>query len=170
LIDFGESFFVDHPPNSIKTPISFHPPELVFQLGLTNTVDVWNLGCSIYELITGRTLFEAMFSDHMLIPQFKKVIGDIPKDWIPNALRDNVLNEPPNDADADGFLSLEDELMRYYFAEHITSPLPLSKEDIMMLGRCLRKILVLDPRKRADTDALLRDPWFARNVKDESHG
>jgi len=125
-------------------------------------VDVWNLGCTIYELITGRILFEAIFSDHELIPQFKKVIGDIPEDWI---LRDNVLNGPPINADADGFLSLEDELTRSYFKRLVT---PLNKEDIIMLGRCLRKMLVLDPRKRAETDALLQDPWFARNAKDEN--
>jgi len=42
-----------------------------------------------YELITG-PLFEATFPDHQLIPQFKKVIGNMPEDWISNALRDNV--------------------------------------------------------------------------------
>jgi len=91
----------------------------------------------------------------------------MPEDWIPNALRNNVLNEPPNDA-ADGCLSLEDDLTQMYFAKHLTSLLPLSKEDIRMLGRCLRKMLVLDPRKRAETDALLQDPWFVRNAKDEN--
>jgi len=47
LIDFGESFFCSHPPKSITTPPSFRPPELVFKLGLTNAVDIWNLGCTV---------------------------------------------------------------------------------------------------------------------------
>ena len=80
------------------------------------------------------------------------MIGNIPEDWILNALRDN---EPPNGityfqsssginlncttaTDADGFLPLEDELARSYFAEHITGPLPLSKGDISALGKCLQ--------------------------------
>ena len=67
LIDFGEcksfiqavpiktqdtnsgplAFFCSHPPKSITTPPSFRPPELVFNLGLTNAVDIWNLGCTV---------------------------------------------------------------------------------------------------------------------------
>jgi len=64
------------------------------------------------------------------------------------------------DTDADGFLPLEDELTQSYFAEHVTGPLPLSKEDISTLGKCLQKMLVLDPRNRAQTHVLLRDLWF----------
>jgi serine/threonine-protein kinase SRPK3 len=67
LIDFGEcksfiqalpiktqdtnsgslAFFCSDPPKSITTPPSFRPPELVFKLGLTNAVDIWNLGCTV---------------------------------------------------------------------------------------------------------------------------
>jgi len=59
LIDFGEckflvpvclcylekqcpAFFVGHSSKAIITPIPFHPPALVFKLGLTNAVDIWN--------------------------------------------------------------------------------------------------------------------------------
>jgi len=41
------AFFVDDPPKSIQTPTSFHPPELIFKLGLTKAVDIWNLGCTV---------------------------------------------------------------------------------------------------------------------------
>jgi serine/threonine protein kinase len=41
------AFFCSHPPKSIATPPPFRPPELVFKLGLTNAVDIWNLGCTV---------------------------------------------------------------------------------------------------------------------------
>jgi len=41
------AFFCSRPPKSITTPPSFRPPELVFKLGLTNAVDIWNLGCTV---------------------------------------------------------------------------------------------------------------------------
>lgn len=41
------AFFLDHPPKSINTPEPLHPPELVFKLGLTKAVDIWNLGCTV---------------------------------------------------------------------------------------------------------------------------
>ena len=41
------AFFCSHPPKCISTPTSFRPPEVVFKLGLTNAVDIWNLGCTV---------------------------------------------------------------------------------------------------------------------------
>ncbi len=66
-------------------------------------------------------------------------------------------------AGANGFLPLEDDVLKYYFANHITGPL-LSKEDIRVLTICLRKMLVLDPSDRAQAHVLLQDPWFTRSA------
>lgn len=49
-----------------------------------------------YELVTGRTPFEADFDDHDLIPQFQAVVGGIPAEWVPDAIREGVLKETPN--------------------------------------------------------------------------
>jgi len=64
---------------------------------------------------------------------------------------------------AKGFLPLEDEVLQYYFAKHVTGGL-LSKEDIRVLTICLRKMLVLDPNNRAHANVLLQDPWFVRSA------
>ncbi len=64
------------------------------------------------------------------------------------------------DLDANGFLPLEDDITRYYFD---TKGHPqLSKEDIDQLGKCLRKMLVLDPKNRVEAHELLGDPWFTK--------
>jgi serine/threonine-protein kinase SRPK3 len=49
-----------------------------------------------FELVTGRTLFEADFNDKLLIPQFEKVIGRLPEDWITEALENGLINERPD--------------------------------------------------------------------------
>lgn len=41
------AFFISSPPKSIYTPMSLHPPELVFQHTLTKAVDIWNLGSTV---------------------------------------------------------------------------------------------------------------------------
>ncbi len=74
-------------------------------------------------------------------------------------------NRTSSDIDANGLSPLEDELTQYYFAEHVTGPLTLSKEDIGTLGKSLRKMLVFDPRNRAPAHVLLQEPWFARSIK-----
>ncbi|KAK4247353.1 kinase-like domain-containing protein [Corynascus novoguineensis] len=67
-MDFGSAFFASSPPKMIFTSLSLHPPESVFKRPLTQAVDIWNLGCTLYELAIGRTPFEAGFDNRELIP------------------------------------------------------------------------------------------------------
>lgn len=46
-----------------------------------------------YELVTGRTPFEAFFDDKELVPQFQKVIGGVPEEWVQDAISNGVLKE-----------------------------------------------------------------------------
>lgn len=67
-------------------------------------------------------------------------------------------------ANAKGSLPLENELCRCYFEDRTTGPLSQSGDDISTLGKCLQKMLVLDPRNGPQTDVLLRDLWFTRSA------
>ncbi|CAI6230404.1 unnamed protein product [Periconia digitata] len=161
LVDFGESFFILTPQKSLYTPLSMHPPELVFRHTLSKAVDLWNLGSTTYELVTGRTPFEADFDEFVLIPQFQKVLGGVPDEWIRNAIKDGLLKDRPNDSAAEGFESLEEEIKRSYINGYDTSTLQLGEEDFDVFGRYLRKLLVVDPIHRATTQELLQDAWVS---------
>jgi hypothetical protein len=105
------AFFISDPPRSINTPSSLHPPELVFRLALTKAVDIWNLGSTVsteytelfkslimarsktYELVTGRSLFEAGVDATVLIPQFQTAIGGVPEQWVTEAVSKGLLGE-----------------------------------------------------------------------------
>ncbi|PNP51060.1 hypothetical protein THARTR1_08288 [Trichoderma harzianum] len=156
LVDFGESFFIGHPPRSIFTPMSFHPPELVFRHPLTEAVDIWNLGCTTYELVIGRAPFEAWMDDRELIPQFQKVLGDVPEQWIQDALRNGVLTEQP---DTNGFVTLEEDIQAAYSNGHDKETLDLSEEDLTTLGNYLRRMCVVEPTRRASVTELKAHPW-----------
>ena len=49
-----------------------------------------------YELVTGRTPFEAWMDNRELVPQFQKVLGGVPDQWIQDALRTGVLTGEPD--------------------------------------------------------------------------
>lgn len=49
-----------------------------------------------YELVTGRTPFEADFDDKDLVSQFQKVLGGVPEQWISEALDTGVFKEKPD--------------------------------------------------------------------------
>ncbi len=76
LIDFGQctytadldcwfayimtflAFFISEPPELIRTPICFRPPEVVFGHALTGAVDIWNLGCAVRSETQSSSFFK----------------------------------------------------------------------------------------------------------------
>jgi hypothetical protein len=57
VIDFGSSCFVtDHLSTYIQSR-SYRAPEIVLGLPYGTAIDVWSLGCILYELYTGKVLF-----------------------------------------------------------------------------------------------------------------
>ncbi|KAG7286209.1 hypothetical protein NEMBOFW57_008515 [Staphylotrichum longicolle] len=145
LIDFGESFFIADPPKLISTPMPLRPPELVFQRPLTNAAH-----------------FD---EDQGLIPQFEKVLGGLPQQWIEEAIQAGVFKERPDDSSKEFFRPLEEEIRRSYFDDRNTESLDLTQADLDVLGRYLRRLLVVDPVLRAAARDLLDDPWVLAEEK-----
>ncbi|KAL2194721.1 kinase-like domain-containing protein [Corynascus similis CBS 632.67] len=137
LVDFGSAFFDSNPPNMINTPLSLHPPELVFRRPLTRAVDVWNLGCT--------------------------VLGGVPMEWIREAVTDGVLAGEPDDDDlTDDCLPLESRIQKAYVGEWPSEELRITGKDLEKLVKYHRKMLVIDPEQRATAAELANDSsWIA---------
>ncbi|VDK44990.1 unnamed protein product [Taenia asiatica] len=59
LIDFGSATFdYDHHSTIVSTR-HYRAPEVILELGWSQPCDVWSIGCIIFELYTGYTLFQA---------------------------------------------------------------------------------------------------------------
>ncbi|KAM3141029.1 hypothetical protein pb186bvf_006830 [Paramecium bursaria] len=58
IIDFGSSCFINkHFSNTIQT-LNYRAPEVIVGCFYSNKVDIWSFGCIIYELVTGKQLFQ----------------------------------------------------------------------------------------------------------------
>ena len=57
VVDFGSAGFIDDVNYSYLQTRPYRAPEIIFGCKFDFAVDIWSLGCVIYELITGRLLF-----------------------------------------------------------------------------------------------------------------
>ena len=57
VIDFGSSCFESERIYSYIQSRFYRAPEVILDLGYNNQIDIWSLGCIIYELYTGSPLF-----------------------------------------------------------------------------------------------------------------
>ncbi|KAF8465508.1 kinase-like domain-containing protein [Kalaharituber pfeilii] len=166
LIDFGEAFFLHDPPKTLHTPPSLHPPEVVFQLPLSEAVDIWNLGCTTFELVMGSPLFWVL-TTRSLPPMFEKVCGDMPAEWMPHAVARGIFAENEIDmSSAQNFVPLEEEVFTAYASMALDDATEenLGAGLLDALARSLRRMLVLKPEARATTRELLHQDWFRQTV------
>ncbi len=63
--DFGEAWLSDtETREEIQTPVLFLPPETTFAKDLIGkSAEVWSLGCTLYEILGERPLFEGFMPD-----------------------------------------------------------------------------------------------------------
>jgi serine/threonine-protein kinase SRPK3 len=82
IIDFGESFEASNPPDDIGIPQAYRSPELVFDKVAGIGSDLWALGCTLFEIRTGRKLFGTYdddVDDHLYCMAL--LLGRFPESW-----------------------------------------------------------------------------------------
>lgn len=81
IFDFGISKYMTKGPNT-KNCVTrcYRPPEIFFgDRNYTFKVDIWSAACTLYELMTGKILFQGT-SDIEVVAKIFEVLGT-PKDW-----------------------------------------------------------------------------------------
>jgi tRNA A-37 threonylcarbamoyl transferase component Bud32 len=81
VIDFGSSCFItDHLTSYIQSR-SYRAPEVILGLPYGPKIDVWSLGCILFELATGRVLF-VNDSVPVILSRMEGILGKIPEHLI----------------------------------------------------------------------------------------
>jgi serine/threonine protein kinase len=82
IIDFWESFEASDPPADLGIPEAYCSAELVLDKVVSTGSDLWALGCTLFEIRTGRKLFD-MFDDDMDSHLYYMVLllGKLPEPW-----------------------------------------------------------------------------------------
>ncbi|CAI2355905.1 unnamed protein product [Caenorhabditis sp. 36 PRJEB53466] len=78
LIDFGSATFDNEHHSAIVSTRHYRAPEVILELGWSQPCDVWSIGCILYELYTGVTLFQT-HENREHLAMMERVLGDIPQ-------------------------------------------------------------------------------------------
>ena len=61
MIDFGSATFDWEHHSTIVSTRHYRAPEVILELGWSQPCDVWSVGCILFELYLGFTLFQVRF-------------------------------------------------------------------------------------------------------------
>lgn len=153
--------------NSNKKPITlqtkyYKPPEIILGLPYDESCDIWALGCTIYELLTGNILFDPDDYDddkkRCLLNQIYSMVGEFPKDLIDaSPLRqvfytDTYVLKGGNNYGNEFYRNnMWMSLLKFISGDTIKKYLMI---DLMM------NMLTPDPRERVTAGAALKHPLF----------
>ncbi|KAI3109579.1 hypothetical protein CBS147333_5564 [Penicillium roqueforti] len=155
ILDFGESFLHTTIPKTLHTPLSLRAPEVIFRDRIDHRVDLWSMGCMLFEVFAGQPPFDTfLITPTILVDQMREMATDsLPKRWqgVWNTMNaeEGIESSGPN---------LQEWLEDVYF----NSPLSpdLTREDIVRLGQIVGRLLHFEPSARASARDVLNDPWL----------
>ncbi|OMO90259.1 hypothetical protein CCACVL1_07438 [Corchorus capsularis] len=168
LCDFGNAMFAGK--NEITPYLVsrfYRAPEIILGLPYDHPMDIWSVGCCLYELYTGKVLFPGPSNNDMLRLHME-LKGPFPK----KMLRKGAFTEQHFDQDLNFLATEEDPVTKKAIKRMILNIKPKDISSIIVGGPgedpkmianfkdLLEKIFVLDPEKRMTVTQALAHPFI----------
>ncbi|KDQ55463.1 hypothetical protein JAAARDRAFT_208733 [Jaapia argillacea MUCL 33604] len=147
IIDFGNACLPSDPSSMVCTPLYYRPPEFVIErtkiqdLKSRSRGDIWSLGCTVYEVVTGVPLFYLNGTGEAFLRAIEQKIGQ------PTGRDGKWITNQDNTSPGTWKLDFKDKQF----------------EDLM------RQMLQVDPNDRTPVKDLINHPWFG-DLRPGSHG
>jgi len=77
LIDFGSATFDHEHHSTVVSTRHYRAPEVLLELGWSQPCDVWSIGCILFELYLGFTLFQT-HDNREHLAMMERILGPIP--------------------------------------------------------------------------------------------
>ncbi|XP_061375079.1 uncharacterized protein LOC133317248 isoform X2 [Gastrolobium bilobum] len=168
LCDFGNAMFAGK--NEVTPYLVsrfYRAPEIILGLPYDHPLDMWSVGCCLFELYTGKVLFPGSTNNNMLRLHME-LKGPFPK----KMLRKGAFIEQHFDQDLNFLATEEDPVTRKTIKRMIVNLKPKDfgtiitgspGEDPKILANfkdLLEKVFVLDPDKRLTVSQALNHPFI----------
>jgi serine/threonine-protein kinase SRPK3 len=160
IADFGEAFFKDNVPKGLGTPASFSGPEMLFGYPPSYAVDLWALGCLIFEIHTFSVLLSTFFgSSEEALAMAIETVGALPEEWQDSCyFKDNPLETNPGEKHR----WFDDQIQRVRTLDsQILEKMPgLSQDQHAAFLQLLKSIMVFEPSHRLPAAEVGKHSWF----------
>jgi serine/threonine-protein kinase PRP4 len=169
ICDFGSAMLIgDIKVTPYLVSRFYRPPEVILGLTYNTSMDLWSIGCVIYELSEGQILFCGKTNNEM-IKRIMDVKGSLPK----KVLRKGAFSERHFDLSdpSTPFYNLESQVSKYekkisFDSSIIKNPFyqllsvtERNKTKVVQLADLLERIMALDPEKRITASQALKHPF-----------
>lgn len=155
------------PPESIATPVALRAPELIVHSAVDFKIDIWSIGCLLFEFSTGERLFNV--ASMFMIPQVEQddehllklvdTLGTLPlalaERW-PRYMRYFGQNHERIRTDV-GYGPLSDAAPLIFFEDLGTR---LDRLKVKEMGGILKKMLAYRKEDRPSAAELLNNSFF----------
>ncbi|KAF1813041.1 kinase-like protein [Eremomyces bilateralis CBS 781.70] len=177
LADFGTSMEKEEAEiTSYLASRYYRAPEVVLGLPFDFAIDMWAAGCTLFELYTGKILFDGRTNNNQLL-KFMECRGKFPK-WM---VRDGRFGNDHFEHDHITFIALQQDrtTQQYYekrmaiskpeidLATRVKMAVPIPPGEDARLHRnfmdLLDQCLKLDPTQRINPHDALKHPFFMRH-------
>ncbi|XP_028897593.1 serine/threonine-protein kinase PRP4 homolog isoform X5 [Zeugodacus cucurbitae] len=154
LIDFGSATFDHEHHSTIVSTRHYRAPEVILELGWSQPCDVWSVGCILFELYLGITLFQT-HDNREHLAMMERILGQIPY---------RMARKTKTKYFYHGKLDWDEKSSAGRYVRDHCKPLfryqMSDTEDHCELFDLIKKMLEYEPSQRVTLGDALRHPFF----------
>jgi len=166
LIDFGSATFNHEHHSTIVSTRHYRAPEVIMELGWSQPCDVWSVGCIIFEMAFGMTLFQT-HDNREHLAMMERLLGPLPTRMCYKS-KLKYFNHGRLDWDEDStngrYVRKNCKPLHRYLPSEESSQF----EDWRLMFDLIRKMLIFEPMKRLTLPEALRHPFFDKLLDSRS--
>ncbi|KAF9785473.1 kinase-like domain-containing protein [Thelephora terrestris] len=157
VVDYSEVTTVDNPRrDGFCQPPILRAPEVTLKYPWTSAIDIWTVGCLLFELLTEYHLFgqeSGSYSNDLHLRLIVECLGPFPLEFL------QACEDRNKYFDKNGML-LQTIDNSTPLEDFLRSLAVVDESDIPGVAAFLRRCLTLDPKLRPSTQELLKDSWL----------
>lgn len=154
LIDFGSATFDWEHHSKVVSTRHYRAPEVILELGWAQQCDIWSIGCIMFELYLGFTLFQT-HDNREHLAMMERILGPMPE---------RVSRRSRTKYYSGGQLLWDENTSAGKYVRENCKPLRkylmVDSEDHRLLFDLISKMLIYDPMERITLSEALQHPFF----------